>query len=140
MNKEKITYYFSKSSREKLQTCDERLQRIARRAIMLVDFTVICGVRSKDEQNILFAEGKTKVKWPNSKHNVESPEELSKAFDLAPYPIDWKDKDRFYFLAGVIKGTAAQLGIKIRWGGDWDSDNDFDDQNFNDLVHFELVD
>ena len=40
--------------------------------------------------------------------------------------------------AGYVQGVAEQLGIKIRWGGDWDSDFDFKDQTFNDLVHFEL--
>ena len=34
-------------------------------------------------------------------------------------------------------GVAAAEGIKIRWGGDWDRDNDLADQSFNDLVHFE---
>jgi peptidoglycan L-alanyl-D-glutamate endopeptidase CwlK len=27
---------------------------------------------------------------------------------------------------------------RIRWGGDWDMDNDLSDNTFNDLVHFEL--
>jgi hypothetical protein len=27
----------------------------------------------------------------------------------------------------------------IRWGGDWDRDNDFSDQKLNDLCHFELI-
>jgi hypothetical protein len=30
------------------------------------------------------------------------------------------------------------MGIGLRWGGDWDSDKDFSDQNFDDLVHWEL--
>jgi peptidoglycan LD-endopeptidase CwlK len=46
---------------------------------------------------------------------------------------------RFYFLAGLIKERADQLNIKVRWGGDWDNDNDFFDQTFYDLVHWELV-
>ena len=43
-------------------------------------------------------------------------------------------------MAGYIQATADKLGIKIRWGGDWDSDGDLDDQTFMDLGHFELVD
>ncbi len=31
---------------------------------------------------------------------------------------------RFYFFAGIVKGIAWELGIGVRWGGDWDSDND----------------
>ena len=34
--------------------------------------------------------------------------------------------------------VAQDLDIPIRWGGDWDSDNNLNDQNFMDLVHFEL--
>ena len=33
--------------------------------------------------------------------------------------------------------VAAGLDIEIRWGGDWDGDNEFTDQSFDDLVHFE---
>jgi hypothetical protein len=32
------------------------------------------------------------------------------------------------------------MEVKLRWGGDWDSDKDTKDQNFNDLPHFELID
>jgi len=33
----------------------------------------------------------------------------------------------------------GKITHKLRWGGDWDSDKVFDDQNFDDLPHFELV-
>ncbi len=36
--------------------------------------------------------------------------------------------------------AAHDLGIELRWGGDWDRDAEFDDQTFNDLPHFELYD
>jgi len=97
---------------------------------------ILCGHRDKATQNSLHDEGLTQVHWPNSKHN-ETP---SMAVDMAPYPLDWKDTKRFYFLAGLMFATADQLGFKIRWGGDWSMDMDFEDQKFNDLVHFELID
>ena len=31
------------------------------------------------------------------------------------------------------------MGIKIRWGGDWDSDTQVNDNKFDDLVHFEEI-
>ena len=37
-------------------------------------------------------------------------------------------------------GRAVELGIRLRWGGDWDGDNELRDQTFNDLVHFEVID
>jgi len=40
--------------------------------------------------------------------------------------------------AGFIKGVAASMGIKLRIGADWDGDFDTNDQNFHDIVHFEI--
>jgi peptidoglycan LD-endopeptidase CwlK len=34
---------------------------------------------------------------------------------------------------------AKELGIKVRWGNDWDMDGDLNDQKFIDSPHFELV-
>ncbi len=48
-------------------------------------------------------------------------------------------KCRFFFMAGRAMEVASRLNIEIRWGGDWDSDNDFFDQSFNDLAHIELM-
>ncbi len=44
---------------------------------------------------------------------------------------------RFYYFAGFVMGTAAAMGVRLRWGGDWDGDTELDDQKFRDLVHFE---
>ena len=52
------------------------------------------------------------MQYPNSKHNKLP----SKAVDVAPYPIDWNDPDRFYHFAGYVRGIAEGMGIKIRWG------------------------
>lgn len=125
----------SKSSKEKLDTCCKELQHIIYMSISEIDFKVLEGHRDKETQDRYFEEGKSKVKFPDGKHNSNP----SDAIDIAPYPIDWDDTQRFVFLAGVIKGVAHTLGYKIRWGGDWDGDNDFSDQSFNDLVHFEIV-
>ena len=35
--------------------------------------------------------------------------------------------------------TANGMGIKIRYGGDWNGNFDLKDQNFYDGVHFELI-
>ena len=64
---------------------------------------------------------------------------LSEAVDIAPYPINWKDTEKFYYVAGIVMGVAGMLGIELRWGGDWDRDDDLHDQTFMDLGHFELV-
>ena len=33
----------------------------------------------------------------------------------------------------------GEIYHNVRWGGDWNMDNNFKDQKFNDLPHFELV-
>lgn len=138
MQRATTKYQLSQSSENNLLTCDKRLQMVAYRAIDIIDFTVLEGRRSKERQNRLYEQGKSKVQWPDSKHNVEDPDDLSKAFDLAPYPIDWDHKDEFILLGGVMITLAHEMGVPLRWGGDWDGDNDLYDQSFDDLVHFEI--
>jgi len=135
MARKKKTYAFGKRSRQNLDEAHPYLQEIFNEVIKIIDCAVIEGHRDREEQNKLYDIGQSKLRWPRSKHNT-SP---SLAVDVIPYPVDWNDWDRFYFLAGIVKGVAFKLGYKIRWGGDWDSDNHFDDQSFHDLPHFELV-
>lgn len=99
------------------------------------DCSVMCGHRSAAEQLKAFRTNRSKLMWPDSKHN-KSP---SIAIDVSPFPIDWKNYKRFYYFIGIVMGIAHKMGIKIRAGHDWDMDNDLDDQTFNDLVHFELI-
>ena len=125
----------SKRSLEKLNTCDARLVLVCKHVIENYDFTVLEGHRSPERQEELFRQGKSKLRGGQSKHN-SSP---SIAVDIAPYPIDWEDTKRFYLLAGFMFQAAAELGVKLRWGGDWDGDWEHNDQSFIDLPHFELV-
>lgn len=127
---------FSKRSKNKLATCDVKLQKLMNEVIKYYDCTILEGHRDQATQDEYFHTGRSKLKYPHSKHNTYP----SKAVDMAPYPIDWEDKDRFYHFAGFIQGMATSMGIKIRAGADWDSDRNFKDQTFHDLPHFELID
>lgn len=130
-------YAFSSVSRRRLNTVDEPLRAIIQKAmdLQVMDFTVLCGVRTPDEQKELVSKGLSRTL--NSRHlpNVNG---LSEAVDIAPYPIDWNDHHAFHRLAGIIQAAAAIHNTPLRWGGDWDSDNDTQDQSFIDLPHFEL--
>jgi len=126
---------FGKSSSERLSTCHPDIQRLFNEVIKYYDCSVTCGHRSKEDQDKAFNEKKSKVQWPNSKHNSMP----SVAADVVPYPIDWDDTRRFYMFVGIVRGVAAMMGIKIRCGADWDGDMEVKDQNFHDLPHFELV-
>ena len=126
---------FSSYSLERLSTCDIRLQDLFLRVVENFDCKVTCGHRTEEAQNKAYSEGRSKVEWPNSKHNGTP----SQAVDIAPYPINYSDTRRFCYFAGFVLGTAQAMGIKIRWGGDWDQDTEVLDNKFNDLMHFELV-
>lgn len=129
---------FSSKSLEKLETCDKRLQTVFKEVIKIYDITILEGHRGKELQDMYFSQGKSKVKYPNSKHNRKP----SLAIDVAPWPVKWQEKyrDRWYFLAGIVFTISRTLGISLRWGGDWDRDLDFYDQTFLDWPHFELTD
>ena len=132
----------SNKSKEVLGTCHQDLQDLVNEAIKEMDFTVVCGRRGREEQERAVAEGRSKLHYPASKHNVEPPE-LSRAVDLAPYRdgvIQWNDAQAFILLAGVMKGIALIKGIKIRWGGDFNRNHNLHDDRFVDMPHFELED
>ena len=134
---------FSESSKAKLDTAHRALQLTCEAVIPHYDFTVLEGHRGKEKQNRMVKEGKSQLEWPDSKHNSTP----SKAVDVAPYPIDWEATGRFKVLSGYMMQAFAMLraqgvvdsGLGLRWGGDWDSDRDLQDQSFDDLPHFELV-
>jgi len=127
---------FGKRSKQRLQGVDSKLVNVLNEVCKYFDITVIEGIRSQERQNELVAQGKSKTKF--GKH-VQG-----KAVDIAPYPIDWNARDDFHYLGGFVLGIASQMGINVRWGGDW-SDSSLSqnrrttkDNNFDDLVHFEL--
>jgi len=127
-------YKFSRKSREKLNQCDERIQHVMDEVIKTVDCTIVTGHRDEETQNEMFRTGKSKLKYPQGKHNATP----SLAIDVAPYPVDWKDRERFTLFAGFVIGIAKQFNVNLRWGGDWDMDWQVKDNNFDDLIHFEI--
>lgn len=126
---------FGRRSKARLDTCHPELQRLFREVVKHWDCTILTGHRGKRAQDEAWTTGRSKVRWPEGEHN----DWPSNAVDAAPWPVpDWEDVKVFYTFAGFVMGVASQLGIPIRWGGDWDGDRDLNDQTFNDLVHFEL--
>ena len=126
---------FGPASQRRLSTLHPDLQDILEEVVKFFDFTVISGHRGRDEQDEAFATGHSKKRWPESKHNTEP----SDGVDIAPFPIDWADARRFCYLAGFVMAKAKQMGIRLRWGGDWDMDTEVKDHRFSDLGHFERI-
>jgi len=141
---------FGRSSKAKLRTCHPDIQEIMYEVIEAYDVKIIFGHRSPALQKSLFKKGRVKKggKWvisqkskvvtykdgyiKKSRHN----EKVSTAIDVAPYPINWKDINEFYFMAGQIMNAAERLLFLRRienvlvWGGRWKS--------FKDYPHFQL--
>lgn len=108
---------FSRRSLEKLKDAHPLLQIIAEELIKEMDVTVLCTYRGKKEQDDAFRAGNTKVRWPNSKHNLKP----SRAIDLVPYPIDWSDADRFADMRRRVERIAEARAIKLRPLIKWDA-------------------
>lgn len=134
-------YHFSNNSKAKLEQCHHDIQIICEHLIKYIDFTVVTGHRSPEEQLKKYNQGFSKVKV--GKHNSMP----SMAIDIQPYPLskDSREKrEQFYFLAGYFMGIAKMLKAvgtishDVRFGGDWDRDGEITDNGFDDLYHFEL--
>ena len=121
---------FNQRSKHRLQTCDSRLIKLFAEVVKYFDCSILEGKRTPERQAELLREGKSKILY--SKH-LEG-----LAVDVAPYPIDWTDRDRFHYFAGFVMGVAKQMDIPIRWGGDWDGNTQVKDNKFDDLVHYEI--
>ena len=133
-------FKFSERSKINLSEAHEDLQRLFNEVIKYYDCTIIEGYRGEKEQNDVYDKGASKHKYPDSKHNRVP----SLAVDAVPWfkdkpHIRWGDKKKFYEFGGFVLGIASMLGIKIRWGGNWDMDDELHDQEFFDLCHFEIM-
>ena len=125
---------FGKSSRARLATCEDELQKVFNEVIKYVDCSVLEGHRGQERQDKLLLESKTKVQYPLGRHNAIP----SRAADVVPYPVDWNDRERFHLFAGFVLGIARGMGINLRWGGDWNQNFEVDDNMLDDFPHFEL--
>jgi len=116
---------FSSSSSAKLQSCHPDLQELFYAVIEEYDCSVLEGHRSPERQQQLFDEGMTKTLNSNHLHDP------SRAVDVMPYPINWDDALEHHKFATKVYQKAIQLGIKVRWGGNFKS--------FFDAPHWELL-
>lgn len=101
---------------------------------------VVEGLRTKARQAQLYAQGRTSpgkvVTWTLASKHIDG-----RAVDLAPLrngAIDWSSPKDFDAIARAMFGAAAELGHRVRWGADWDSDGRPRERGEQDSPHFEL--
>jgi len=129
---------FGNRSRAALETSHPVLQQAAEIVLQLKDHSVLKGFRGQAEQDQAFADGHSKVQWPNGKHN-QLP---SIAIDVQTYPrpdLEEDLREEQFYLLGLYVGVLHGLGWKARTGADWDTDGEVSDNGFDDLFHVELV-
>ena len=121
-------------SLDRLKGVNPSLVAVFKRACetMPFDVTVLEGLRSYERQQELLRQGATKVSI--SRHMSGN------ALDIAPYPIDWNDLERFQIVAEHMFKAAEELGVVIRWGGTWERTftKPVKWAKFLDAPHFEL--
>lgn len=121
-------------SLDRLKGVNPSLVAVFKRACetMPFDVTVLEGLRTYERQQELLKQGATKVSV--SRHMSGN------ALDIAPYPIDWNDLERFQIMAEHMFKAAEELGIVIRWGGTWERSftKPVKWAKFLDAPHFEL--
>ena len=127
---------FSRLSQARLDGCHPDLRAVFRVVVGRFDCKVLEGQRGSRKQNQYFEEGKSRIRYPNGPHNANP----SDAVHVVPHPFPgWKNTVAFYFFAGYVIAVAEEMGVEIRWGGDWNRNKRMGDQTFMDLIHFEVV-
>lgn len=158
-----MTFSLSAASETNLVKVHPKLADVVRLAIKIskVDFKVVEGVRSREQMMINYGKGRTaaqctakgvparyaqptraKVTWLNnpfaSTHAIQA-DGFGHAVDLLPAPYDWKEGPGWRQINDAMMEAARRLGVKIRWGRNWDGDDKYEEKGETDGPHFELV-
>jgi len=150
-----MTFKLSARSRDKLSGVDERMASVVNSAIhrTKIDFGVICGLRTIEEQRELVKSGASQTM--KSKH-IDG-----LAVDLLAYcgPRGSWELNLYDDIADAMAEAAREVDVPIRWGASWtvpniaqwdgtmeDAMNDYIDTRrsqsrrpFIDAPHFELM-
>ncbi len=156
---------YGATSLQRLGTAVEDLQTLMKRVGENFPNTILEGERTVEQQEKNVAKGVSKTM--NSRHVRTPAEAVDAAPDPLSWPQAAKllkrietvaglmsdeqgaevmalvegyvrEVARWYYFGGFVLGTAEEMDIDIRWGGDWDGDRSLEDQTFHDLPHFEV--
>jgi peptidoglycan L-alanyl-D-glutamate endopeptidase CwlK len=138
------SWKLSARDESRLGEIDQKMASVVRLAAQkcALRFMVTEGRRTQARQDALYAQGRTApgqiVTWTRSSKHIDG-----LAVDLAPLDdaggIPWGDFTAFDAIAKAMFAAAAELGVRIRWGADWDRDGKPREKGESDSPHFELV-
>ena len=119
-------FKLSKRSKSRMSGVNDDLVTVVNRAIELtpVDFGVSEGIRTKERQAKLLAEGKSRT--------MKSRHLIGEAVDVYAWvggKVSW-DVKYYHQIADAMKEAAKELDVQITWGGDW--------RTFFDGPHFQV--
>lgn len=135
-----MKYSFGKTSKSRLATCEEDIQKVLNLAIERtpIDFGIAEGHRPIERQQKLYAQGRTEPGQivtqidglkKKGKHNYYP----SRGVDIYAF-IDGKavwEEVPLAVISGVILSCAKELGIAWEWGGFWKSFKDYPHHQIN---------
>jgi peptidoglycan LD-endopeptidase CwlK len=111
-------YKLGKRSLSRLEGVNEELVTVVKYAIGVTkqDFSVICGLRTIDEQRALVAKGASQTM--KSKHIDGNAVDLMAYCDGGRWELNLYDE-----IADAMKEGAEAAGVKLRWGAAWTIDD-----------------
>ena len=111
-------YKLGKRSLSRLEGVNDDLVTVVKYAIGVTkqDFSVICGLRTIDEQKALVAKGASQTM--KSKHIDGNAVDLMAYCDGGRWELNLYDE-----IADAMKEGAEAVGAKLRWGAAWTIDD-----------------
>lgn len=145
-------FQFSQASEDLLRGLDPRLVQVMRKALERTpfDWRIVQTQRSIEQQRAYFAAGTSRINpdayigdlprlYRDAKHVVGPGQLLARAVDVCLVGKDPYHIPSLCYLAGVVRCCAIELGVPVRWGGDFDRDGLLlEPGTFHDLPHFEI--
>lgn len=150
---------------QRLESVAPALVNIVKEASFICDqpFMVVEGLRSTEQMLINYGRGRTadeclkksvpskyanplaaKVTWlanPLMSNHRKMPDGFGHAVDLGALiggHYDGNNRSAYDHIATAMLQVAANMGISIRWGADWDQDGKYHEPGETDMGHFEL--
>tara|TARA_R110000803_G_scaffold201006_1_gene265647 strand:- start:225 stop:674 length:450 start_codon:yes stop_codon:yes gene_type:complete len=109
-----MSYQLGKRSKDRLLGIDPRMVAVVEKAITISeqDFSVICGMRTVEEQEALVAKGASQTM--KSKHLEGLAVDLMAYIDGGRWELNLYDE-----IADAVRKAAIELGVTVRWGAAW---------------------